>query len=48
MEAIGGFASAYGFLVLIKPILEIFVYMSIIAVSFKALRALNIYINKNL
>ena len=31
----------------IKSILELFVYVSIIALSFKAITALNIYIKKN-
>lgn len=32
----------------IKAILEIMLYMAAISVSFKAVQALNIYINKNL
>jgi len=35
------------FLNLVKAILEVVFYMSAIFVSFKALQALNIYINKN-
>lgn len=35
------------FLFLSKSILEIFLYISVIALSFKAITALNIYIRKN-
>lgn len=34
-------------LAILKPILEVLFYISLIVVSFKAIRALDIYINKN-
>lgn len=42
-----GIVGAFGFLGIIKVILEVMLYMSAIIVSFKAVQALNIYINKN-
>ncbi|WP_312668019.1 hypothetical protein [Tissierella praeacuta] len=52
MQNIGGFMGAFGYLNIIlsfiKAILEIFLYISAIFVSFKAVQALNIYINKNI
>lgn len=42
-----GFAYAGIVLSYIKAILEVMLYMSAIFVSFKAVQALNIYINKN-
>jgi hypothetical protein len=41
-------ASALGLLAIIRPVLEVLFYISVITVSFKALQALGIYINKNL
>lgn len=43
----GGFAYTSIALTFIKSILEIFLYMSVITLSFKGVKALNIYINKN-
>ncbi len=40
-------AGIIGILAIIRPIFEVLFYMSAITVSFKALHALNIYINKN-
>ncbi len=40
-------AGTLGFLGIIKAVLEVLLYMSFITVSFKAIQALNIYINKN-
>ncbi|CAK7086012.1 hypothetical protein KQI38_17410 [Tissierella carlieri] len=52
MQNMGGFIGGFGYLSIIlgfiKSILEILLYTSLIFVSFKALQALNIYINKNL
>ncbi|WP_313757051.1 hypothetical protein [Tissierella sp.] len=52
MPNIGGFMGALGYLSIIlsfiKAILEILLYISAIFVSFKAVQALNIYINKNI
>jgi len=42
-----GIAYAGIVLTYIKAVLEIMLYMSAIFVSFKAVQALNIYINKN-
>lgn len=36
-----------GFLGIIKMVLEVLFYISVIIVSLKAIQALNIYINKN-
>ncbi|GEM_PF-1019976 len=51
MQNIGGFVGAFGYLSIIlgfiKAILEILLYISAIIVLFKAVQALNIYINKN-
>jgi hypothetical protein len=46
MEAMGGFLlfSVPGIL---KSILEVLLYISLIIVSFKVVQALNVYINKN-
>lgn len=52
MQNMGGLMGGLGFLSIslgfIKSILEIMLYMSAITLSFKAVKALNIYINKNL
>lgn len=42
-----GIGGALSLLVILKPILEILLYMTLIFVSFKAIQALNVYINKN-
>ena len=42
-----GIGGAISLLVIIKPILEVLLYISLIFLSFKAIRALNLYINKN-
>jgi hypothetical protein len=42
-----GIGGAFSLLVIIKPILEVLLYLSLIFLSFKAIRALNVYINKN-
>jgi hypothetical protein len=42
-----GIIGAFGFLGIIKSILEVLLYISLIIVSFKAVQALNVYINKN-
>ena len=42
-----GIVGAFGFLGIIRAILEVLFYTSAIIVSFKAVQALNIYINKN-
>lgn len=47
MQSIGGSLVAFSFLSIIKAILEMMVYISVITVSFKAVQALNVYINKN-
>ncbi len=47
MQGISGIALAYSTLGIIKEVLEAFVYISIIVVSFKGLQALNLYISKN-
>lgn len=44
MMAFGYLSIVLGY---IKAILEVMLYMSVIFVSFKAVQALNIYINKN-
>lgn len=38
---------AFGLLGVIKVILEVLFYISAIAVAFKSMQALNLYINKN-
>jgi len=48
MQNIGiGIVGAFGSLGIIRAILEVLFYMSASIVSFKAIQALNIYINKN-
>lgn len=48
MQAMSGIMmGAFSLLAIIKAILEILLYISIIVVSYKALQALNLYINKN-
>ncbi|SHN73738.1 MULTISPECIES: hypothetical protein [Desulfitobacterium] len=51
MQNMGGFIGGLGYLSIslgfIKSILEVLLYISAIIVSFKAVQALNIYINKN-
>lgn len=51
IENMGGFVGSLGYLSIslgfIKSILEVLLYMSVIIVSFKAIQALDIYINKN-
>ena len=47
MQVMGGIVGAFGFLGIIKAVLEVLLYISIIAVSFKVVQALNVYINKN-
>lgn len=51
MQNMGGFVGVFGYLSItlgfIKIILEIMLYISVITLSFKAVKALNIYINKN-
>lgn len=51
MQTMGGFVGGFSYLSIvlsfIKAILEILLYISAIFVSFKAVQALNIYINKN-
>jgi len=47
MQSVGGFIGAMSFLGIIKSILEVLLYISVIIVSFKAVQALNVYINKN-
>lgn len=42
-----GIVGAFGFLGIITAILKVLFYLSAIIVSFKAVQALNIYINKN-
>jgi len=48
MENVGiGIVGAFGFLGNVRAILEVLFYTSAIIVSFKAVQALDIYINKN-
>lgn len=51
VQNMGSFVGGFGYLSIvlsfIKPILEILFYISAIFVFFKAIHALNIYINKN-
>lgn len=48
MQAMSGILMrAFSLLAIIKAILEVLLYISIIVVSYKALQALNLYINKN-
>lgn len=51
IQNMGSFVGGFGYLSIvlgfIKGILEILLYMSAISVMFKAMQALNIYINKN-
>jgi hypothetical protein len=47
LQSTRGLIGAIGFLGIAKSILEVLLYLSLIAVSFKAVQALNIYINKN-
>jgi hypothetical protein len=42
-----GIVGAFGFLGIARMILEVLFYISAIIVSFKAVQALNVYINKN-
>lgn len=42
-----GIGGAIGLLAIIKPVLEVLLYLSLIFLSFKAIQALNIYINRN-
>jgi hypothetical protein len=42
-----GIVGVFGFLGIIKAILDVLLYMSLIIVSFKVVQALNVYINKN-
>lgn len=52
MQDMGGFIGGFGYLSIslgfIKTILEIMLYISLITLSFKAVKALNIYINRSL
>lgn len=42
-----GIVGVFGFLGIIKAILEVLLYISVIMVSFKVVQALNVYINRN-
>jgi hypothetical protein len=42
-----GIGGAIGLIMIIKPILEVLLYMSLLVLSYKAIQALNLYINKN-
>jgi len=42
-----GIGGAIGLLAILKPILEILLYMSLIVLSYKSIQALNLYISKN-
>lgn len=42
-----GIGGAFALLGILKPILEVLLYISLIFLSFKAIKALNMYINKN-
>ncbi len=47
MKAMAGIGGAFYFLMIIKEILQVLFYISIIIVLYKVLHVLNIYINKN-
>lgn len=47
IQANRGLIGAIGFIGIAKSILEVLAYISVIVVSFKAVQALNLYINKN-
>jgi uncharacterized membrane protein len=47
MKAMAGIGGTLYFLMIIKEILQVLFYISIIIVLYKVLQVLNIYINKN-
>lgn len=47
LQSAGGFIGAMSILGIIQTMLQILLYISLIALSFKAVQALNIYINRN-
>jgi hypothetical protein len=47
IQANRGLIGSIGFIGIAKSILEVLAYISVIVVSFKAVQALNLYINKN-
>jgi hypothetical protein len=47
LQSTRGLIGVIGFLGIAKSVLEVLLYLSLIAVSFKGVQALNIYINKN-
>jgi|APDOM4702015248_1054824.scaffolds.fasta_scaffold142250_2 hypothetical protein len=47
LQSTRGLIGTIGFLGIAKSILEVLLYFSLIAVSYKTVQALNIFINKN-
>jgi hypothetical protein len=47
LQANKGLIGTIGFIGIAKSVLELLAYIAIIVVSFKAVQALNVYINKN-
>jgi hypothetical protein len=47
LQSARGFIGAMGFLGIIQTVLQVLLYISLIAVAFKTVQALNIYINNN-